>query len=221
MSSAYQVLFNGELTDAPGRCETWTESVRYAGNNRWELKSDGTDFYGSAPAETIKEAFGTQSLVRWVLERDAEDLESQPRIRNAESGQDEDLDAGNHLGPRAARLLEIARAERADFCIKCLMEWVEGKWPKPKRMPPPPKILGINGVIKRGVWVHVYHAVYDVETTAGPGYLDPPKEGARASLHLKQSNPSAPGWLIRLTKRQMVRIEELKPALETLLHSLA
>ena len=39
-------LFQGELTDAPGRCESWTDELCYLGNEEWLWREQGTDFTG-------------------------------------------------------------------------------------------------------------------------------------------------------------------------------
>lgn len=57
-----QFLFRGELSEAPGRNESWDEYLRYRGNNRWELIVEGTDFSGTSAAKPIKEVMSTKAL---------------------------------------------------------------------------------------------------------------------------------------------------------------
>ena len=44
MARDYHILYCGELSDMPGRQESWTEFVRYLGRNQWEVLVEGTDF---------------------------------------------------------------------------------------------------------------------------------------------------------------------------------
>ena len=65
-------LFHGELSDAPGRNESWDQFLCYQENNRWVLITEGTAFSGTAELEATKDSMSTRQLLTWVLERDDE-----------------------------------------------------------------------------------------------------------------------------------------------------
>ena len=46
VAETWHTLYEGHLSDMPGRCESWRESVRYLGRERWELGVRGLDFSG-------------------------------------------------------------------------------------------------------------------------------------------------------------------------------
>jgi hypothetical protein len=47
------VIFQGELTDAPGRMENWTEWLTHFGADDWQLSIEGTDITGTGKAESL------------------------------------------------------------------------------------------------------------------------------------------------------------------------
>jgi hypothetical protein len=204
-------LHHGELSDAPGRNESWNDYVRYRGKNRWELITEGTDFDGRGTAEPTCERMSTRTLVNWILELDAEIAEGSLEDREE---QDEDADdAPRELGPYGERLLEIAGAVDAPYCVACLKGWVAGSWP-PKK--PAPRILAVTGVMRRGIWIRVYHSVFLVETSLGPAYLYPPGADRSARLVLRSETSMSPGSVVKVPKALLPRIEELRPALAAL-----
>jgi len=97
MSTWYH-LFDGDLTDAPGRCESWTEEVCYLAKNKWLLRTRGTDFSGMEEGETHTEDKTSKSLVDWLGELDGYDQESQSSAPFYDSFQSE------LLGERLKRL---------------------------------------------------------------------------------------------------------------------
>lgn len=116
-------LFHGELTDAPGRNESWDHYLRYRGNGRWDLITKSTDFSGMEEIPESKEVMSTRQLVQWAIERDDENEESSQRSRGASD--DDDVDGPNKsLGPYGERLREIAIDVGATYCVKCLDGWV-------------------------------------------------------------------------------------------------
>jgi hypothetical protein len=199
-------LFNGELSDAPGRNESWTEYLRYRGNNRWELTIEGTDFGGTSTAEPMKEVMGTKAMVHWVLDRDSENENGSP---------DDDGDSSKAFGPYAETLREIAVIEGASFCVACLDGLLTGSWPPVKKQPVV-HLLDIKGVTRRGVWIRIYHSVFVVDTNLGPAYLYPPGHDRRAKLVLKNESSMSPGRMVKVPKALMPQIEALKPAFESL-----
>jgi len=186
------------------------ERVRYLGGGKWacvvEDLMDGT---------AIRDRFSTKRLVEWVLERDsAEPISSQEQGSNAKAEEDEEEDDSRRLGPRGSRLLEIAREVGADLCAHWLQGWVDGTWP---RSVPAPRILAVTGVAERLVW-RSYHAVYAVDTRAGPGYLYPPAEDGTVVLVLKRSGWSSadPKWTIHPGRKLLAQMNAHAAALEAL-----
>ena len=220
MNSRYHQLFSGELHDAPGRAESWTEYVRYLGDSRWELINEGSDYEGTEPVKASTERLGTKALLLRILQRDADELDNVSRKLRFVPIQNEDEDELPQIGPRATRLFEIAKVEGATFCLECLNGWFEGRWPKPTRLPPAPKICCIKGVTKRGIWLGVYRAVFSIETTLGAAYLEPPQKNGVSSLRLVTSGSSDRGWPVRLTNQQMAEIEKFAPSLNALKESI-
>ena len=208
-------LFHGELSDAPGRNESWEEYLRYRGNNRWDLIIEGTDFSGSGEAKPIKETKSTKALVEWVLERDAEIeedwTEAVDDAIDLDNYEDEDEDVQRQLGPRAERLREIAASVSATYCVSCLDGWVSGSWP-PKRAI---RILNITGVTRWGVW-RTRHRGYEVDTNLGPGFLYPPDTNCVAKLILKSENSMSAVRVVKVSKALMEKVETLRPRLEAL-----
>ncbi len=208
-----QFLFHGELSDAPGRNESWDEYLRYRGNNRWELIVEGTDFSGTIAAKPVKEVMSTKALVTWVSERDAEIEEgSTEAVDDLETSEDDD--SPRQFGPRAERLREIAVSVGATYCVSCLDGWLVGSWPPEKHRAI--RILDIKGVTRRGVWIRIYHSVYEVETNLGPGFLYPPGTDRAAKLILKSESSMSTGRVVKVPTALMAKIESLKPSFEAL-----
>lgn len=204
----WHLLFHGELYDAPGRNESWDEHLRYHGNNRWELVLEGTDFSGASAAEPSKEIMSTKAIVNWVQERDAEDTEYS---REAAEDLDES-DAPRQFGPRAERLREIAVSVGATYCVSCLDGWLVGSWPPERAI----RILDVKGVMRLGVWLRIYHNVYEVDTNLGLGFLYPPSADRSAKLILKSESLMSAGRVVKVPRALMVKLEELKPCFEAL-----
>lgn len=206
-------LFHGELSDAPGRNESWDEYVRYRGDNRWVLIVEGTDFSGTSMGKPDKEPMSTAALVNWVLERDAEITEGSAEVLD-DSGESDGDDPERQFGPRAERLRDIAANVGATYCVSCLDGWVAGSWPPARQRAV--RILDIKGVTRRGVWIRIYHSVYEVETNLGPGYLYPPGADRTAKLVLKSESSMSPGRIVKVPTALMAKIEILMPEFESL-----
>jgi hypothetical protein len=116
----WQYLHGGELSDMPGRCETWQVSVRHLGDDKWQLELSGTDFCGFEEREAEVDTMTTDALVDWALTMD--EMEASPRPRRAyrpgcADELPEDDDEVVELGPRASALLRIAELVGAEDCI--------------------------------------------------------------------------------------------------------
>jgi len=206
-------LFHGEIADAPGRNESWDEYLRYRGKSRWDLIVEGTDFSGASAAEPVKEVMSTRALVNWVQERDAE-------IEEAATEAVDDLDESKdevpqrEFGPRATRLREIAVSVGATYCVSCLDGWRAGTWPPEKQRAI--RILDVKGVTRRGVWIRIYHSVYEVDTNLGPGFLYPPGADRAAKLILESEGSMSAGRVVMVPTALMSKIEALRPDFESL-----
>lgn len=202
----WHLLFEGLLTDAPGRCESWEERVRYLGSSRWRLCSIGTDFAGGTPGNVFSERIGTKRLIEWVNERDAEEPNSSAEPREDEASAD-----SNTLGPRGTRLKQIAACENATLCTSYLARWERGEWPA---APPAPKIGDIVGVEKRAVWPRFSHAVYGATTSEGGAFVYPPHEDGTCRLVLKAGGSAQEGWIVRPSRRVLGQMANFKEAFE-------
>jgi len=78
------------------------------------------------------------------------------------------------------------------------------------------RILAIKGITRRGVWISVYHQVYDVESNLGPAFLYPPDGDRAAKLILKTESSVSEGRVVKVPKVFMEKINALRPSLETL-----
>lgn len=206
-------LFHGKLSDAPGRNESWDEYLRYRGDNRWDLIVEGTDFSGTSVAKPEKEAMSTTALVNWVLERDAEIAEGSTEAVD-DHGEFDGDDPKRQFGLRAERLRDIAASVDATYCVACLDGWVGGSWPPVRQRAI--RILDIKGVTRRGVWIRIYHSVYEVDTNLGPGYLYPPAADRTAKLVLKSESSMSPGRVVKVPTALMAKIAILMPDFESL-----
>ena len=215
MSVPYHVLFKGERWDVPGRMETWTEQVRYLGDNRWELSSKGTDFTGTREGEASNQVLESTALVSWAIGQDYEDEYSGEENEEVEVEEeaDEEQEERRTLGPRASRLLKFATLERDEKCVECLNSWLSGRSINESM----PTVLDIHGVIMKGIWLRINQVFFEVVTTIGPGYLYPPDKNQKSKFYLKTDSFVTPGRIVSVSDEQMMKIKELQPALEALL----
>jgi len=188
------VLFEGRLTDAPSRAETWTEYVRYLGSNRWKLTVKGADFSGTAQLDAFEEKMGTKALLLWIIDRDSEFESNETK-----------------LSQRVTSLLKIAKLENAVFCLKCIKGWRDGNW-SPYSKPVAPRILDIVNARKEMVARYTHRVVFDVETNRGSGLLSDPYKNSFAQLTMK----SVGGWstpqshVVNIPKKFLAKIDKLK-----------
>ena len=169
------LLWEGELTDAPGRCESWTEHLVYLGENRWRLEIAGTDFSGTRKEDLNIEELTTQKLIQWVSERDSEEREIE-KTRGAVL-----FDIATRVG--CAEYFEIINNER-------LRGYSLGQTPK---------ILKVIGKGVWSFWIRKTMDVVDVETDQGPGMLHSGEENTW-TLRLKKGS-FAERWRITLDKK--------------------
>lgn len=204
-------FFHGELTDAPGRNESWDHYLRYRGNGRWDLITESTDLSGMEDLPESKEVMSTRQLVRWAIERDSESEESSQR--SGDTSDDDNVDESKKsLGPYTERLREIALDVGATYCVKCLDGWAAGTWPTIPTL----RILRVVGVTRRGVWIRIYHDVYKVETNRGAAYMYPPDKEGHAKVVLECEGSMSPGRKIKLDKKVLSQAAEFEPAMKQL-----
>ena len=108
----WEHLFDGELSDAPGRCESWTEELCYLGKNEWLLRCSGTDFSGTKEGETHLEEMDTNDLLDWIIEGDQMDLESQFSFAPFF-----DIEQTQVIGDRTIRFRELAEKYKLKDCV--------------------------------------------------------------------------------------------------------
>ena len=202
-------FFHGELTDAPGRNESWDHYLRYRGNGRWHLITESTDFAGMEDLPENKEVMSTRQLVQWAIKRDSEIEESSQH--SGDSSDDDDVEESQKpLGPYTERLREIALDVGATYCVKCLDGWAAGTLPAV----PTVRILKVVGVTQRGVWIRIYHDVYKVETNRGAAYMYPPDKDGHAKVVLASEGSMSPGRKIKLDKKVLSQVALFTPALK-------
>ena len=107
----WEHLFDGELSDAPGRNESWTEELCYLGKDKWLLRSSGTDFSGTEEGETFQEEMDTNGLLERIIELDGYDLESSPLAPFF------DIEQTQVLGSRTIRFRELAIKYKLTDCV--------------------------------------------------------------------------------------------------------
>jgi len=196
------LLFAGELSDPPMRYESWKDYLVYFGWNTWRITTvEGNEV-------TRHPIMSTTQLVEWVLDGDQ-------RMEGSTVQNDPDDEPGYKLsfGPFSSRLYEIAKKEHAHHCISCLESWRRGE-PVRRKKEPAIRIIAIKGMTKRGIWLHIYQTVFDVDTNLGSAYLYPPTSNNRARLVFTNEVASSPGRLVRLTKANCLRITEISAALK-------
>jgi hypothetical protein len=111
-------LFQGELTDAPGRCESWTDELCYLGNEEWLWREQGTDFSGQEETQSEGQKWSSENLVEFILERDYYELESPTYVYGyIENLKEQGLDS-EVLGPRALNLRDIANKVGSKYCFE-------------------------------------------------------------------------------------------------------
>ena len=108
----WEQLFDGELSDAPGRNESWTEELCYLGKNKWLLRCSGTDFSGTKEGETFQEENDTNRMLERIIELDDYDLESQFSFAPFF-----DVEHTQVIGTRTIRFRELAEKYKLKDCV--------------------------------------------------------------------------------------------------------
>jgi len=158
-----------------------------------------------------KEVMSTRQLVQWAIERDFEIEESSQH--SGDSSDDDDVEESQKpLGPYTERLREIALDVGATYCVKCLAGWAAGTWPTIPTL----RILKVVGVMRRGVWIRIYHDVYRVETNLGDAYMYPPDQDGYAKIVLKSEGSMSSGRKVKLDKSILKQVGEYEPDLKKL-----
>ena len=185
MAEKWHLLFEDELTDMPGRCESWTEQVAYLGNGRWRLRIEGSNFEGTKQAEPETKEFDTEGVAKWVMRCDQEDEESG--------------------GARTKALAEIAKKVGCKECVEILGG--NGLGQSRRQQTEIPRILRILGQGQRSVWIRTGVNAVEVETDQGEGTLVPTKDEAVWHLKLKKQTGMKEGFEVRLEKALLDQIK--------------
>lgn len=116
-------LFQGELTDAPGRCESWTDELCYLGNEEWIWRVQSTDFTGLEEKQPDEQKWSSESLVEFILERDFYELESPTYVYGyIENLKEQGLDS-EVLGPRTLNLRGISNKVGSKHCFEKINQY--------------------------------------------------------------------------------------------------
>jgi len=62
---------------------------------------------------------------------------------------------------------------------------------------------------QRGIWIRIYHDVFDVVTTLGPAHLYPPGKDGYAKLVLKAERSFSEGRRVSVPKHVITKIKSL------------
>jgi hypothetical protein len=116
-------LFHGELTDAPGRCESWTDELRYLGNEEWIWRVQSTDFTGLEEKQADEQKWSSKNLVEFILERDFYEFESPTYVHGyIEYLKKQGLDS-EAIGPRTLNLRGIANKVGSKYCFEKINQY--------------------------------------------------------------------------------------------------
>jgi hypothetical protein len=123
----WHLLYQGELSDVPGRCESFYEYVRYLSEDKWELVCLGSEFSGIMPTDPQSDKMSSEDLVNWVFWQDEENDPGTEfgHVRNTDDKDEE----GEHAvlpGPRATKLTAIAELVGCEKCKRLLRLRCEG-----------------------------------------------------------------------------------------------
>ncbi len=178
-------IFEGELSDIPGRCESWTEHLMPLGDDSWELMVEGTDFTGLEETEPISQRFTTDDLLSWLHERDHDYMPSRK------------------LGPRLRALRAYAKHAGLTPVIKNIERVRRGTWP------PKPRVIRIVGVTSIGSFPfnrEPRHIFLEAETTRGSAIMAVPSADAKFVRCWLGWHPyGTPSWRCRLRKELAVQ----------------
>lgn len=203
-------LVHCDLSDAPGRMESWDEFVQYYGNNRWALLLEGSDFDGMKQTKPVRERMSTKRLIEWVLERDAEDREQEALSQESEPEEPEqpcEEESPREFGPRTSALYEVAKDEGAAYCAMCLDAWLIGTWPRRSEV----RVLDVSAIARRGIWFGVVHLGYAVRTNRGPAFMYPPKADRTAGLVLEGGGSFSGTQPVKISRAVMKKVGDLEP----------
>lgn len=174
-------VFDGHLTDAPGRDETWTETVTARADGTWTVSVSGTSFDGTDEAEPDGKDFATaEKMVDFLHARD--EYDTPPRRR---------------IGPRLERLAEFAAEHGYDDVLRFIDEI---RHPARPRAPTVRKVLRVVSI---GSWPNGRSRkdYLSVETDRGPGVMSMPADGGQWLTVWPGDHPYTPyRWRVRLTR---------------------
>jgi hypothetical protein len=186
------VIFEGHLTDAPDRMESWTEWLTYVGPDQWILSMEGTDFSGFEEAEPLTESFATEELLKWLQERDSE---NEPNRR---------------IGKRLRALRAYAEKSKLTRLLGLIEGIRRGTWPP---RPPRPKVIAVSDVTLVPLAPHPrakpIKPYLGIETTRGLGIMAMPVPNSRYLQCWLGTNPFwTETWKTRLTKSLAEQVRE-------------
>lgn len=165
-------IFEGELSDAPGRWETWTEYLTNLGADCWEIEIIDNDHTVGEVQELFREQYSTVELIDWLRDRDGADQNNAPIAKRTP-----------RVGERLKTLERYAKSASLSQLITIINRVRGDSWPpKPKA----PRVLKITRVVEfsrppngRGP----KDKFLVVETENGPGIMSIPVIGQRSSLY--------------------------------------
>jgi hypothetical protein len=107
-------LFDGNLTDIPGRCESWTEEVCCLAKDEWLIRIRGTDFSGMEERDVSIESRTSEGIVDWL---DVLDVYDQEMIGCNPFYDNESLEL---IGERLKRLKVLSAILEDDQVYSCI-----------------------------------------------------------------------------------------------------
>ncbi len=188
------VVFDGNLSDMPGRCESWTEYVKPLGRRRWAWMSEGTDFTGTEPQDCESEICETTDLLVFLLQ-----------------SYDESGGCEAPVGPRLRALRARANRYGLVSLVKIIDGIRDGTWPSVKNARKP-RVIRVSGTGGMGSFIGgrpPYRIFLRLETAAGEAFMWVPKPGARTWYCTLGNHPynslNNHSWEFRLTKKLLAQ----------------
>ncbi len=193
------LIFEGELSDAPGRYETWTEHLTLLGNDSWEVEVTDTDFSVTGKPETFRAQYSSVDLIEWLRDRDGDN----PIAGNPPS----------RVGNRLRALERYARSAGLSRLLTIIDRVRRGNWPpKPKA----PRVLRVSGVTEFGRLPYgrgPKDKFLVVDTENGTGIMAIPIVGQLSAMYwLGTSRYPQCSWKCRLRKELVKQIQSLLQA---------
>ena len=193
-------IFKGELSDAPGRWEEWTEYLTDLGADCWELEVIDNDHASGEEIPPIREQYSTVDLVEWLRDRDGADQDND-RISNHPR---------TMVGERLKALERYAKSAGLGHLVTIINRVRRNNWPPKPRAPRVLKVSRVTEFSRPPSGRGPKDKFLVVETENGPGIMSIPLPGERSSMYWLGTNRyHRISWKCTLRKELVQQIESL------------